>query len=151
MRSVEEILERWLASTVAVYPSQTASFVTSESDRFRNPVGHVLRESLLCVVRELLEDMDQVRLQSAMETVIRVRAIQALTAVQAVGFVFQLRDILCSAETGLDSKTVTERIDKIALLAFDEYARCRERLSEIRLNEILRASAVSAAMAHPGT
>jgi hypothetical protein len=148
MHSSEKILERWLSVAAAVYPDQTAAFVISEGDRFRNPVGYVLRENLLCIVREVIGNMDQARLQSAMEAVIRVRAVQALSEVQAVGFVFQLRGILNDVVTGLDKETVTGRIDMLALLAFEEYVRCRERLSEIRLNESLRALAVPAAMVH---
>lgn len=142
----ENIAERWFAEAVTVYAGQTAAFVTSEGDRFRNPVGHVLREGFLCIVQELLGGMDPVRLQQALEAVVRVRAIQSLTVGQAVGFVFPLRSILQDVETGLAAEAVATRIDALAMLAFEEYVRCRERLVEVRLNEAVRSAAVPAAI-----
>lgn len=147
MSTVEKILERWLSAVVSVYPGQTAAFVTTESDRFRNPVGHVLRDSLLCIVEELLGEMDHARLQSALEAAVRVRAVQALTAAQAVGFVFPLRAILADLLPAAAAEAAVARIDQLALLAFEEYTRCRERLYEVRLNEAVRGAAVPAAMA----
>jgi len=147
MGTSEAILERWFAEVVAVYPGQTVSFISTEEDRFRNPVGSVLRESLHCIVEELLGGMNTARLEPALEAIMRVRAIQSLTVTQAVGFVFPLRGILMAILSGDAAGNITARIDRLALLAFEAYARCRERLLEVRLNERLREAAVPAALA----
>jgi hypothetical protein len=77
---------------------------------------------------------------------VRIRAVQALAADEAVGFVLLLRRIVreqldppppAEALAALD-----ERIDRMALLAFDLFAQCRERLREIRAGEIARRTAV---------
>jgi len=90
---------------------------------------------------------DVVRVQSALAEIVRIRAVQDLTATQAVGFIFLLRPILDSALPSGNAALLNRRIDQFALLAFDEYVRCRERLAEIRAGERLRtvrhASAVT--------
>lgn len=147
MVTTEAILDRWFAAVAAVYPGETVSFIATEQDRFRNPVGTVLRESLHCILEELLGKMDHVRLQPALEAIVRVRAVQSLTVSQAVGFVFPLRGIVMETLSGNAADTMTARIDQLALLAFEEYARCRERLLEVRLNERVRGAAVPTALA----
>lgn len=147
MATTEVILDRWFAEVAAVYPGQTVSFISTEQDRFRNPVGTVLRESLHSIVAELLGGMNHDRLQQALEAIVRIRAVQSLTVSQAVGFVFPLRGILMANLSGEAAEDMTARIDQLALLAFEEYARCRERLLEVRLNERSRGVAVSSALA----
>lgn len=146
MGAEEVILEKWFARTVEAYPGETVRFLAAEKDRFRNPVGSILRENLAVLLREVLGGMEPSRMEPALEAIIRVRAVQELTAIQAVGFVFTLRSLLAEAMPGRDGFLVGERVDHLALMAFDEYVRCRERLSEIRLNESRRALSVPAAM-----
>jgi len=158
MLAPKAILEQWFARTLETYGAEAVPFLKDERDPFRNPVGNRLRESMAVLVEELLADggaespahvlfSDVVRVQSALAEIVRIRAVQDLTATQAVGFIFLLRPILDSALPSGNAALLNRRIDQFALLAFDEYVRCRERLAEIRASERLRtvrhASAVT--------
>jgi len=146
MSTEEELLEKWFARTIESYSGETLRFLTSEKDQFRNPVGFTLRENLAVLLQEILATMDAARVNSALQAIIRLRAVQNLTVAQGVGFVFLLRPLVDESATGLESALINTRIDHLALIAFEEYMRCREQLSEIRLNESRRAMAVPAAL-----
>ena len=88
------LLEKWLERTLATYPSQTLRFLKGEKDRFRNPVGHTLREGLATLLDELTGEMDPAKIGPALESIVRLRAVQDFTPSQAVGFVYLLREII---------------------------------------------------------
>jgi hypothetical protein len=136
-------LDRWFARVAETYPGETGRFLSGEPDRFRNPAGHLLRENLAVLLREILGGMDPASTKPALAAVVRLRAVQELTATQAVGFIFTLRTIMDETMPGLDRELISRRIDQLALMAFEEYVGCRERISEIRINEGRRAMAVS--------
>src|SRR6266496_3190254 len=131
----EPILEQWIASTIQSYPSAAVPFLSGEDDPFRNPVGHTLRETLTTLLAELRGNMDTDRIAPALDAIIRIRAVQDLTASQAVGFVFLLKPILRELAPEPDQGSLDGRIDRLALMAFDNYMQCREQLADIRVSE----------------
>ena len=151
MSTVEPILEQWIARTIQSYPSSAAAFLSGEGDPFRNPVGHTLRQSLTTLYQELQGSMDAARIASALDAIIRIRAVQDLSPSQAVGFVFLLKPIVRefaqqSGQALLTNRIsdrihnqmddqINDRIDQLALVAFDKYMQCREQLAEIRKRE----------------
>ena len=139
MSSRDPIPERWIAETIQSYPPSAVPFLAGEGDPFRNPVGHTLRESLTALFEQLQGDMDTDRIATALDAIIRIRAVQDLTASQAVGFVFLLKPILLELQPErnpvLLGVLLNERIDRLALMAFDKYMQCREQLAEIRVSE----------------
>lgn len=139
MSPSDAILEQWIARTVQSYPQQTTPLLLTEEDPFRNPVGHTLRTSLAILLRELLGDMDADAIAPALDAVIRIRALQDFSASQAAGFVFLLKPILRqqAPQTGLAE--LDDRVDRLALMAFDTYVRCRDQLADIRAHESRRA------------
>jgi hypothetical protein len=139
MSTSDAILEQWIARTVESYPRQSTPFLTSEEDRFRNPLGYTLRGGLATLLQQLLGDMDKDCIAPALNAIVRIRALQDFSASEAVGFVFLLKPILREYRSDADLPSLDRRIDQLALLAFDNYARCREQLAEIRVNESKRA------------
>ncbi len=143
MSSRDPILERWIAETIQSYPPSAAPFLAGENDPFRNPVGHTLRESLTALFDELQGNMDPDRIAHALDALIRIRAVQDLTASQAVGFVFLLKPILLELQPERNPAArdvplgvlLNDRIDRLALMAFDKYMQCREQLADIRVSE----------------
>jgi len=142
------ILEKWLEQTLASYPSQTAGFLRNEKDRFRNPVGHTLKEGLATLLEEITGEMDTARITPALESIVRLRAVQDFTAGQATSFVFALREILHDNLEGGAPPIWQKRIDEMALLAFDLYMRCREEIYEIKARERQRDVYVWERMSH---
>jgi hypothetical protein len=135
MNAHRPILERWIAETMASYPSATVPFLSGESDPFRNPVGHTVRQNLTILFEQLHGNMDPACIAPAMDEIVRLRAVQDLTPTQAVGFVFLLKPILRELAPEEDQIALADRIDRLALLAFDKYMQCREQLAEIRVSE----------------
>ena len=91
----------------------------------------------------MLEGTEPNELGSALDRVIRVRAVQDFQPSAAVGFVFDLKDLLResagqSAVESLDE--LDRRIERLALRAFDVYMNCREEMWKIRLREIRNQS-----------
>jgi hypothetical protein len=134
--------QQWLVRTLETYPPVTSRFLIEEKDRFRNPAGHVLRESLPVLLEEVLGEMNLERLAPALEQVVKVRAVQDFTASQAVGFVFLLKDVLRQSQPGGLEPAVEQRIDQMVLLAFDLFVKCREKMDEIKAGEARRSTYV---------
>jgi hypothetical protein len=140
------ILEAWLAATLRTYPEQTTRFLSLEGDPFRNPVGHTLKESFGLLLDAILDGRVAAPATGALEAVIRLRAVQDFRPGQAVGFLFLVKSILrehlvreIPGEPAGDALALLDRrVDELALLAFDLFMQCRERLYEIRLREARR-------------
>ncbi|MGI9101411.1 MAG: RsbRD N-terminal domain-containing protein [Terriglobales bacterium] len=137
----EAILEQWFARTVELYPQPTAEFLAAEKDPFRNPIGHTLREGLAVLLEEIVGRMNPERIGPALDNVVRMRAVQDFTPSEAVSFVFLLRPIL--REFGPPRPAMIEsHIDQLALLAFNNYMRCREQVALLRAKESRRRDVV---------
>jgi hypothetical protein len=139
MSAREPILEQWIARTIQSYSPASVPFLSREDDPFRNPVGHTLRESLTALFEQLRGNMETYHIAPALDAIIRIRAVQDLTASQAVGFVFLLKPIVRELAPEPDQVALNDRIDQLALMAFDNYMHCREQLAEIRLSESRRS------------
>ena len=137
-RMRDRFVQEWLASTLQTYPEQAGRFLRDERDPFRNPVGQTLRTGLAALVEELFGDFDRPRVAAALETIVRVRAVQDFTPAEAVGFVLLARraaravagdDAPGAGPGSLDA--LDARIDEMVLVAFDLFARCREEIHAI--------------------
>jgi hypothetical protein len=140
------ILQRWVDDALAIYSKDASKTFQREKDPFANPVGHSLRVGTQGIFEALLDGADEERTRGHLDGVIKVRAVQQVTPSQAVGFVFSLKQAV-RAELNVkpgDAQFASElakldgEIDRIALLAFEAYVECRERLCELRVNEVKR-------------
>ena len=138
----ESILERWIGSVMDAYPDETGKFLKKEGDPFSNPVGAGLREGLADIVDGLANGAGEEVFDPALDRVIRVRAVQDFSAAAAVGFVFDLKQIVREAlDPSIESLyEFDQRIDRLGLQAFDVYMRCREQVWAIRAKEIRNQS-----------
>jgi hypothetical protein len=140
----DEILERWIDSVVESYPEETGKFLRSKSDPFANPVGAGLHEGLEEILDGLIDGVDAERLSSALDRVIRVRAVQEFSPSEAVGFIFELKDLLVEIDQEKDSGGLPDpmdaNIEQLGLRAFDVYMECREEMWSIRAREIRNQS-----------
>jgi hypothetical protein len=143
------VLERWFQAVLATYPEDTSRFLASGADPFANPVGHTVREGLGRLYDRLVADVPVSELSSAIDGIVRIRAVQEFTPSAAVGFVYTLRGILREelADAALDppGQAALERgVDRLALVAFDVYMQCREKIFEIRVREIKESQLLAA-------
>ncbi|UCG52888.1 MAG: RsbRD N-terminal domain-containing protein [Candidatus Latescibacterota bacterium] len=146
----EAVLGRWFDSIIKTYPPGTSEFLAKQKDRFRNPVGHAIAESIGSIYDEIVSEMDTGELRRALDGIIRIRSVQDFTASEAVAFVFQLKTVVREVlgnridehEHSHELADLESRIDQVALLAFDKYMECRDKLHEVRTNEIRRRSEI---------
>ena len=145
MASSNELVEQWFVQTLESYPHLASPFLASEKDPFRNPVGHALRSGMAILLQELLGDMNAANIAPALDTIVRLRVVQDFTPSEAVGFVFLVRSILRGTNPPRPAM-IEAHIDQLALMAFDQYMRCREQISEVRVNEAGRRMRVRPAL-----
>jgi hypothetical protein len=138
------ILRKWSQLILDTYPADTARFLRNERDRFVNPVGYAVSHQVRTIYDELLHGMDPERLDASLDEIIRIRAVQDFSPSEAVGAVFLLKQAVREelageiAAGGLCAGLVDfeSRVDRLALMAFDIYVKCRDKVSEIRVNEV---------------
>jgi hypothetical protein len=132
------LLKKWFQATINTYPTQSAKILGKDVDRFDNPVGAVTRESLTDVLHLLASDFTGDALEKALDPVIRIRAVQAFSAAEAVRFIFFLKDI---GETVMDSASVREfdrMVDQVVLAGFNRLMKCREDIFLLKAVESKR-------------
>ncbi len=138
------ILRRWFDVILATYPADTSNFLKKLKDRFTNPVGHTIMEGLEDIFDSLLGDADREKISRFLDDIIRVRAVQDFTASQAISFIFDLKKVVREeVEQGGKGEipyeellALYEKIDAIALSSFDIFMKCREKLYDIKANEL---------------
>ena len=142
----DEVLGRWIEVAIDDYPEETGKFLRTQSDRFANPVGASLREGLSELLDGVFRGVEPDDLTSALDRVIRVRAVQEFSPSAAVGFVFDLKDLLREVAKGAGADAagslyaLDDRIERLGLHAFDVYMSCREQMWSIRMQEIRNQS-----------
>jgi hypothetical protein len=81
-----------------------------------------------------------------LDDIIHIRSVQDFSPSEAIGFTLGLKGIIRSRlssflknKSEFDELTAFEsRIDHLSLLAFDLYVGCREKIYEIKANEVKR-------------
>lgn len=128
---------------VETYPVDSQRFLRKQKDSFANPVGTTISREIEHVFTGLLQGPRIESIAPFLDRIIRIRAVQEFTPSQAVAFVFLLKKVIRSkfqkeiSEQNLSDELTEfeERIDAMAMLSFDLYAKCREKLYEIRANQ----------------
>lgn len=141
IKKKELIVRDWFDKVVETYPSDTSRFLKSQKDPFANPVGNTTLRGLEGMFDEILAGMDQASLLSFLDPIIRIRAVQSFSASQATGFIFSLKSIVRTLaekeihENPSEWMTLDSKIDTLALMCFDIYMGCREKVYDIKANE----------------
>jgi len=138
------ILERWFQLILETYPADSSRFLKQEKDRFTNPVGYTVSQEIKTLYDELLQGTNTDKVATCLDNIIRIRSVQDFLPSQAIAFIFLLKTAVREKlATEIEEKGAFEellkfesRIDKLALLALDTYMKCREKLFEIRVDEV---------------
>ena len=140
------ILTKWLDLTLQTYPPDTRKFFKSRTNRFANPVGWTFSDGMALIFDALLvgESLDTEDVRSVLDGIIRMRAVQDFTASEEVDFIYILKPVIRETmrkevhdeRVAQDLQAFESRIDRLALLAFDVYMRCREKIFDLRAKEL---------------
>lgn len=133
------IVKKWFELVIDTYAPDAALFFKNQRDDFLNPVGGTTRNILETLFEALLENVDTKSIAVTLEPLIKIRAVQKFSPSQAVGFLFALKALIRkelkkelikinSEELDL----VDTRIDSLALIGFDVFVQCREKIYDLR-------------------
>ena len=139
------IVERWLDRVLTAYPAEGADAFKRGRDRFGNPVGHTARETTRALYAALLANEPSTEALTALSDLLRVRAVQQMPASVAVGFILELKAVVraelsawWSSELDAALRDLEDRIDRLALDAFDIYVGFRDELAHLKVREAQR-------------
>lgn len=140
-RKKSALLERWFDIVLETYPSDSSGFLKNKKRQFANPVGYTISQGLEHLLDELLQEreMDLEKVSSVLDSIIRIRAVQDVTPSQALAFVFRLKKVLREEGGTAPSEEIEaleSRIDAIALISFDLFMKCREKIYDLKANEL---------------
>ena len=153
------ILDRWHDAVLDTYPSDTSGFLKGQKNPFLNPVGFTIFQGIENLFEELLCEnnppisplvkggeggLSGERASLFLDNIIRIRAVQEFTPSQSVAFVLLLKNAIREElKSELVERQLLEellffesKIDDMALLSFDIYMKCREKLFQLKVNEL---------------
>ena len=138
------IIRTWIQSIIDTYPVETSSFLREQKNQFSNPVGHIISDTADKIFDAIIYGNQNLEIKILLNDIIKVRAVQNFLPSQAAGFILSLKVIIrdeLSPEIK-DEKLFDEfweiesEIDKVALIAFDLFMEAREKIFQLRINEI---------------
>ncbi len=144
IKNKSAVLEKWIKSITDTYPAETSNFLRLQKNRFSNPVGFAVSAGAEKILNEILNEGSLERIKDALTDIIKIRAVQDFTPSQAAGIMLSLKKIIIDE---LDNKIkdwksfeefikIESGIDNVILYAFDLYTEAREKVHQIRINEI---------------
>jgi len=139
-----DIIKRWFDVILETYPADTAAYLKQRTNRFTNPVGSTIREGIENIFDEILKGSDFEKVSPFLDSIIRIRAVQDFSPSMAVSFIFSLKKVMreevkenmTGGIVSHEMQALDDRIDALALFAFDIFMQCREKLYDIRANEL---------------
>lgn len=146
------ILKKWFDLIVETYPSDTVKFLKDQKNPFANPVGQTILQGIEGLFENILNrvDSDPDAIGAPfLDNIIRIRAVQDFKPSQALSFVFLLKKVIrkelknnTPSITGLENEVAEDlialesKIDELALLSFDIFMICREKIYDLKAKEL---------------
>lgn len=138
----EKIVNKWTEYTLSTYTS--SGFFARERDKFANPVGGNIREALGKLFLLCVQGADSKEFTKPLEQIMSIRSVQDFTPSQAVAPLNAVKHITREVfEADKERKHLIAElydfefaVDLAVLSAFDIYMQYRERLHQVRINEI---------------
>ena len=141
------ILKQWFNLIAQTHPDGGANLL-KDKDRFTNPVGYTISSAINVLYEELLQgNVNSEKVTTSLDDITKVRAVQDFSPHQAIAIIFLLKKAIRAELDGeIRGKREFEkllefesRIDELTLRAFDIYMACRERIYEVKVDEMKAA------------
>ncbi len=138
------VLQRWLHLILETYSGEASKFMGHEKDPFVNPVGSTIAVEIEAIYDGLLQGTEIDRLSGYLDKIIQIRAVQDFSPSGAVAIIPLLKKAIRQEmeRNGITNTSAAEwadfesEVDQLTLTAFDIYTKYRERIYEVRMNEI---------------
>ena len=138
------IVHNWIELILNSYPAEAVNFLQSKKNQFSNPIGYTITANAEKILDELINDCDFEKIKLLLDDIVKIRAVQSFSPSQAVYFLLDLKKAIrdeCKIE--LSDKNVSDElsnfellIDKMLIVGFELYMEAREKVFNIRVNEI---------------
>ncbi|MBW1649985.1 MAG: RsbRD N-terminal domain-containing protein [Deltaproteobacteria bacterium] len=140
----ENILKKWFKYVSETYQTNTSNFLINKKDPFANPVGSAIMKGLSAILDAVCGLVDKKELPPFIDPVIRIRAVQSFSPSESIGFILFLKDIIREKFYKERNKenfikellAIETQIDEIIFIAFGIYTECREKINDIKANEL---------------
>lgn len=142
----EKIVDAWVEYALSTYSS--SRFFKAEQDKFANPVGGNIRESFTQLFTVLAAGGDAAEFTQPLEQFIIIRSVQQFSPSQALAPINAIKHVvrdIFDKDTELshlknDLYDFEFSVDLAVLAGFDIYMKYRERLYQVRIDEIRSGS-----------
>ncbi len=153
-RERDVLVGQWVDSVFADLPAESVKLLKGSSDPFSNPMGTTIKTQLGHLFDALLDGLDPEQVGPRLDRILDIQCANEPSPGVAVAFVFDLKAIVCSClgtalrdpEVASGCREFSARIDELALLAFDSYARTQKKIADIRVQEARRSTSTLRAM-----
>ena len=140
----KEITERWFEIIIQTYPAESFKFFSESTKKFSNPVGYTIHEEISSIYEDMVNLSCTEHTEKSLENIIKIRAVQEFTPTEAVSFIFRVKGIVRESAAELIPNSISIKeinnlddfCDELACKAFDLYMSAREKLYEIKANEV---------------
>jgi len=147
-KNKQTIIEKWFNLIIETYPKDTSNFLKKEQDPFSNPVGINTKNNISELFEQLIvEETDKKILINYLDPILRIRAIQNFSASEAVGFLLDIKVIVRKivGEKQVFSEIrdyfrFERRVDQMTMHAFDVFMTCKEKIYDLKANEVRERS-----------
>lgn len=142
----QSILSRWIPAALGNVNQNEQFKVHREQDRFSDPLGYAIASNTQAILQWLCSDDPDMNLSKPLEDICRIKAVQDSRPSESLRFIFNLKTVIreslaeeCDvSQYAEDLYRIDQRIDEMALLAFDLFSACRNQIYKLQAEEIKR-------------
>ena len=139
-----DIVRGWFDLILKTYPQETAIFLKDQKDMFANPVGQTILSGIEDLFDEIVNGPDPEKVNEYLDNIIRIRAVQDFSPSDAIGFLFLLKNVIRNEllkdirrnDLFEELLVIESGIDDLAGISFDIFMKCREKLYDLKANEV---------------
>ncbi len=140
------LLNSWKNRILEAYPSESVNFFDRQKNRFSNPVGVGIAESIERIFDFLSGAAGKEEADSAVENITRIRSVQDFKPSEATDFLFLLKRIIKDhISDRLNNVLILEQffdlqyqIDSLCMQCFNHYDSCKEQLYKVQAEQVKR-------------
>ena len=85
------LVKKWTNWILETYPVETTKFLKAQKNQFSNPVGFTICNNAEKIFDEILFGENFNKIESLLNEIIKIRAIQQFNSADAVRFIFYLK------------------------------------------------------------
>ncbi len=139
------VVEQWEKYIIDNYPKDSSKFLIGNKNQFDNPIGYTIRTEIPVIFKAILNNEFDDNFVNSLENFIRIRAIQNYSVEEANSFLKYVKVLIENyVKTNFNSEIFDEylelngRLEKVLHKSFESYLKMKQKLMEIKLDEVKR-------------